>query len=290
MTRKLTSIRPHALENSTRGHNTVNNRRQSRGEKNNVCSRASGIGTTLNSNTNVGLLQGRSIIDTISRHTDKHSTILEQLYDTVLVLWNDLRETIGLDDTIRQHIFRDRRVNKLVGVENGTVHAKTMGNLFCNNELISSDHFDVDAKLFTPGNGLARVGPGRVEKRNHSNKLKLSHFWINRAGDTEGSESTAGKVVHSISSLLVPTTDLNNNLRSTLNGSELFTRRQVSHFGFSIFGGRIEGDKAIDFVPGNSVVVTILIFEEVNALFGSLSRGRFNGVVGARLGSKVSSQ
>ncbi len=108
----------HAVENLAGGLEGIDDGTETRGKEDDIGSRAGSVGSTLDGNTGIGLLQGRRIVDTVTGHGNKVTTLLKNLDDVVLVLGEDLGETISsLDEIVdleirachRRHRDRDAR-------------------------------------------------------------------------------------------------------------------------------------------------------------------------------------
>jgi hypothetical protein len=100
------------VENLAGSLEGVNDGTETRGKEDDIGSRAGSVRGTLDGNTSIGLLQRGSVVDTITSHGNKVTTLLKNLDDIVLVLGEDLGETIG-------------SLNEIVDLRTGNVTATT---------------------------------------------------------------------------------------------------------------------------------------------------------------------
>jgi hypothetical protein len=90
----------HALENLASSLDGEDDGGQTGGEEDDISGSLGSLGGTFNSNTAVRLLKRRGVVDTVSGHSSQVTTLLQHLYDLVLVFGEDFGETIGALDEI----------------------------------------------------------------------------------------------------------------------------------------------------------------------------------------------
>ena len=91
----------HSVEDLPAGLQGVNDGGETGCEEDNVGCGASGVRGTLDSDTGVSFLEGRSVVDTITCHGDEVTSLLEDLDDIILMVGENLCKTIGgLDEII----------------------------------------------------------------------------------------------------------------------------------------------------------------------------------------------
>ncbi|KAH6235051.1 hypothetical protein HBI42_021380 [Parastagonospora nodorum] len=90
----------HTLENLAGSLDGQDDRRQTRGKEDDISGGLSSLGGTLDSNTTVRLLERRGVVDTVSGHGSQVTTLLQHLYDLVLVFGEDFGETVGALDKV----------------------------------------------------------------------------------------------------------------------------------------------------------------------------------------------
>ncbi|KAI6756513.1 hypothetical protein HG530_011111 [Fusarium avenaceum] len=112
------------MKDLARSLKSIDDSTETRSEENNIGGRTSGVRGTLNSNTSIGLLQRGSIVDTVTSHGNKVTTLLENLDDIVLVLGENFSETIGsLNEIVNlrtRHITTAAKTETLSVVDVGT--------------------------------------------------------------------------------------------------------------------------------------------------------------------------
>ena len=99
-----------------------------------------GISCSLDSDTDVGLLESRSVVGTVSSHGHELSSALQVLDDSKFVLGNDLCEAVGPFD-----LFNDGELVFVfvdlvhAGVEDVAEHSETLGDFDCNDLLVACE-------------------------------------------------------------------------------------------------------------------------------------------------------
>ena len=89
---------PHTLENDTGTTNGVNDCGETWLGQDNISGTTSGVGSTLDSDPDIGTGQGGSVIGTIAGHAAKVTRTLETLDNLVLVFGENASETVNIED------------------------------------------------------------------------------------------------------------------------------------------------------------------------------------------------
>ena len=115
------------------------------GKEDNIGGGASGVGGTLDGNTSISLLQRGGVVDTVTSHGNEVATLLENLDDGVLVLGEDLGETIGSLDEIVDlgagHVTAATETETLSVVDVGA-ETELAGSLTGDADGVTSQHLD----------------------------------------------------------------------------------------------------------------------------------------------------
>jgi len=182
----------HALENLASGLDGKNDGGETWGEEDNIGGGLGSLRGTLDGNTTVRLLERWSIVDTVTSHGSQVTTLLEHLDDLVLVLWENLCETVGTLNEIVLHSAGKTTVDELGRVVNLGTESKHLASLLGDSDSVTSQHLDWDTKSLSLNNGLGSVVTWRVEHRKHTEE----NPWlvVLPVGDTEGTETTAGEL------------------------------------------------------------------------------------------------
>lgn len=108
----------HALENLARDLDGGDDGGQTGSEEDNVSGGLGSLSGTLDGDTAVRLLERWSIVDTVTSHGRKMATLLKHLDNLVLVLGENLGETVGLLAKIMHGATGETTVDKSVGIVN----------------------------------------------------------------------------------------------------------------------------------------------------------------------------
>ncbi|KAH0357736.1 plasma membrane H+-ATPase Pma1, partial [Aureobasidium melanogenum] len=138
----------------------------------------SSLSGTLDSDTTVRLLERRSVVDTVTSHGSQVTTLLEHLDDLVLVLGEDLSETISLLNEIVLGSTGETTVDELSRVVNLGTESKHLASLLGNSDSVTSKHLDGNTKLLSLNDGLGGVltrrATPRERKPRRANSVALS--------------------------------------------------------------------------------------------------------------------
>lgn len=162
------------------------------GEEDNVSGGLGSLSGTLDSDTTVGLFQGRGVVDTVTSHGSKMATLLKHLDDLVLVLGENFGETVSALAKVVDSAAGHVAVKELVGVVNLGTHGKHAASLLGDSDGVTSKHLDRETESLSLGDGLGGILTGRVEEGKHAEHLPGAIGLLD--GDSERSETTAGEL------------------------------------------------------------------------------------------------
>lgn len=212
----------HSLENLSGDLDGGNNGGETWSEENDIGGSLSGFSGTLDGNTTVRLLQRWSVVDTVTSHGSKMSTLLEHLDDLVLVLRENLSETISLLNEIVLSSSGKTTVNELVRVVNLGTESQHLAGLLGDSDSVTSQHLDGKTKNLSFSDSRGGILTRRVEHRQHSKQLPWLVTLLD--SDTQRSETTSGElgslVLVEIGLLLGTLTKVENGLWSSLGAGE----------------------------------------------------------------------
>ncbi|TLD16715.1 uncharacterized protein PgNI_01314 [Pyricularia grisea] len=182
----------HALEDLPGDLDSRHDCSETGGEEDNVSSGLGSLGGTLDSDTTVGLLQGRGIVDTVTSHGSEMATLLKHFDDLVLVLGENFGKTISalakVVDSAASHVA----VEELVRVVNLGTHGKHAAGLLGDSNGVTSKHLDGETESLSLSDGLGGILTGRVEEGKHAKHLPGAIGLLD--GNSERTETTAGEL------------------------------------------------------------------------------------------------
>jgi hypothetical protein len=185
----------HSVEDLARSLKGINDGTQTRSKEDDIGSRSGSIGSTLDSNTSIGLLQRGSIVDTITSHGNEVTTLLKNLDDVVLVLGEDLGETIGsLNEIVNLrtgHVTTTAKTEALSVVDVGTKTELTR-SLTGNTDSVTSKHLDGETKALGLVDSAGSVVSRGVRAGHDSEDLPSTLTSL--ASNTKRSETTCGEL------------------------------------------------------------------------------------------------
>ncbi|GKT88394.1 LOW QUALITY PROTEIN: hypothetical protein Ct61P_06244 [Colletotrichum tofieldiae] len=182
----------HALENLARQLDGGDDGAETGGKEDDIGGGLGGLGGTLDGNTAVRLLQGGSVVDTVTSHGSQVTTLLKHLDDLVLVLGENLGETVGALAEIVDGGAGHVAVEKLVGVVNLGTELEHAAGLDGNGVGVTSKHLDLETESLGLENGLAGIAARGVEEGQHAEHLPGAILLLD--GNGEGTETTAGEL------------------------------------------------------------------------------------------------
>jgi len=182
----------HTLENLTGDLDCRDNGGETWGEEDNIGSGLSGFSSTLDGDTTVGLLERWSVVDTVTSHGSQMSTLLQHLDDLVLVLGEDLGETISLLDKIVLGGSRETTVDETFRVVNLGTESQHLASFLGNSDGITSKHLNRETENLGFSDGRGGILTRRVEHGQHAEQLPFSVTFLN--GNTKGTETTTSEL------------------------------------------------------------------------------------------------
>ena len=211
----------HTLEDLAGKLDSVDNGAETRGKENNVSSSLGSFSGTLDSNTTIGLLEGRSVVDTVTSHGSQVATLLQHLDDLVLVLGENFSETISLLNEVVLGRAGETTVDKTLRVVDLGAESQHLAGFLGDGKSITSQHLDGKTEVLGFGDGVGSVLTRGVKHGVHAEQLPGLTLLLN--GNTKGTETTASE----LSSLLTELAGLllralghsEDSLGSTLGGS-----------------------------------------------------------------------
>lgn len=133
----------HPLEDASASEDSADNDTKTWLSEHNVGSTSCSICSISNSNTNVGLLKSRGIIDTISGHTDDVLLLLQPLHDLIFVL-------CITRNTLRNANIESKQAGKSASIQ--AIPGKTPAKPSAFSMSSSTGSASSEASLFCPSN------------------------------------------------------------------------------------------------------------------------------------------
>ena len=233
----------HTLENLAGSLDGKNDGRQTGSKEDDIGGGLSSLGGTLDGDTAVRLLQGRSIVDTVTSHGSQVTTLLEHFDDLVLVLGENLSETIGTLDKIVLSSTGKTTVDKLGRVVNLGSEGKHLAGLLGDSDSVTSQHLDGDTELLSLNDGLGGILTGRVEHGQETKEDPVTVVLL--VSDTKGTETTAGELgsllLVQVGGDLIAVGEVDNGLGGTL-GADVLVTTHVADSGNTL-GDGVEGSE-----------------------------------------------
>lgn len=261
----------HAVENLAGGLESVNDGRKTGSKEDNIGGGASSIGCTLDSDTSVSLLERGSVVDTVTSHGHEVATLLKNLDDVVLVLGEDLSETIGsLDEVIdlgTRHLTTATET-KTLSVVDVRSETELAGSLTSDTDGVTSQHLDGQTKSLGFVDGTGGIVTRRVRARHDTEDLPRVISAL--AGNTKRTETTGSKLGDLV---LVGLIDiggdgvvlfdgLEDEERSSLDADDALALRRLDD-GLDLLGDGVEGVEVEDLVLGEDVLCAWVVLERL---------------------------
>jgi hypothetical protein len=182
----------HTLENLTSDLDGRDNGVKTRGEEDNIGGGLGSFGSTLDGNTTIRFLERWSIVDTVTSHGSKMSTLLQHFDDLVLVLRENFSETIGLLNEIVLSRSRETTVDETFRVINLGTEGKHLASFLSNSNSITSQHLDGKTENLSFSDSGSGIITRRIEHRKHSEELPVLVTLLD--GNTQRTESTTSEL------------------------------------------------------------------------------------------------
>jgi hypothetical protein len=185
----------HAVENLAGSLESIDDGAETRSQEDDISGGAGSVRGTLDGNTGIGLLQGWGIVDTVTSHGNEVTTLLENLDDVVLVLGEDLSESIsGLDEIVNLgtgHVTTTTETETLSVVDVGT-ETELAGGFTGYTDGITSQHLDGETESLGFVDGAGSIVTRGVRAGHDTENLPLAFAAL--AGNTEGTETTGSEL------------------------------------------------------------------------------------------------
>lgn len=248
----------HTVENLARSLEGVDDSTKTGGKEDDIGGRASGVRGTLDSDTSVSLLQRGSVVDTVTGHGNQVATLLQDLDDVVLVLGENLGETIrSLNEVVNLragHVTTATKTQALSVVDVGT-KTELAGSLTSDADGITGKHLDGQTQVLGLVDGAGGIVTGRVGAGHDTKDLPGTLATL--TGNTKGTETTGSELgnlvlvvlVDSLGDLVVLLDGLENEKRSTLDAGNDLTLGGLDNGG-NLLGDGVEGMELKDLVLG----------------------------------------
>lgn len=261
----------HAVENLAGSLEGIDNGTETRGKENNIGGGAGGVRGALDGNTSIRLLQGGSVVDTVTSHGNEVATLLENLDDGVLVLGEDLGETVsGLDKVVdlgTGHVTTTTETKALSVVDVGA-ETELAGSLTGNTDGVTSQHLDGQTKGLGLVNGAGSVVARGVRAGHDTENLPRATLTL--AGNTKRTETTGGELgdavlvglVNLLGDGVVLLDGLEDEERGTLDAGDALTLGRLDE-GLDLLGDGVEGVELEDLVLGEDGLGTGVVLERL---------------------------
>ena len=238
-------VRLHTLENLASDLDGGDDSAKTRSEEHNIGGGLRSFGSTFDGNTTVRLLQGGSIVDTVTSHGSEMATFLQHLDDLVLVLGENFSETIGLLNEIVLSRTRKTTVDETLRVVDLGTESKHLASLLGNSDGITSKHLDGKTKNLGLSDGGSGILTRGVEHRQHAEQLPFLVTFLD--SDTKRTETTSSELgslslVH-VGGLLGAVAEVQDSLGSALGTDVLDTI--LLALGGDTLGDRVEGSELV---------------------------------------------
>lgn len=246
----------HAVENLARRLEGINDGTETGGKEDDIGGRAGSVRGTLDGNTSIGLLERGGVVDTVTSHGNEVATLLENLDDVVLVLGEDLGETIGSLDEIVDlragHVTTATETKALSVVHVGAETELARG-LTSDTDGITSKHLDGQTERLGLVDGAGSVVTRGVGAGHDAENLPGALTTL--AGNTERAETTGGELgdlvlvglVNLLGDGVVLLDGLENEQRGTLDADDALALGRLDDGG-DLLGDGVEGVEVEDLV------------------------------------------
>lgn len=248
----------HAMENLAGSLEGVDDGTETGGKEDNIGGGTGSIRGTFDGDTSIGLLQGGSVVDTVTSHGNEVAALLENLDDGVLVLRKDLGETISsLDEIIdlrTRHVTTPTETKTLSVVDVGA-ETELARSFTGNTDGVTSKHLDGETETLGLVDSAGSVVTRGIRAGHDSENFPSTLTAL--ACNTERTETTGSKlgdaVLVSLVDLLgngvVLLDSLENEERCTLDTDDAFALRGLDN-SLDLLGDGVKGVEVDNLVLG----------------------------------------
>jgi hypothetical protein len=246
------------MEDLTGSLESINDSGETWGKEDDIGSGTSSVGRTLDGNTSISLLERWSIVDTVTSHGNEVTTLLKNLDDIVLVLWEDLSETIGslneIVDLRTWHLTSSTETELLSVVDVGT-ETELAGSFTSNTDGITSQHLDRETESLGFIDSLCGIVTWGIRARHNTENFPMT--FTASASNTKGTETTSSELSDLVlvigSNLfwdrMIFLNSAENEERSTLDANDTLALWRLDNGG-NLLGDGIEWVELEDLVLG----------------------------------------
>ena len=235
----------HTLENLASDLDGQDDGGETGGEEDDISGSLGSLSGTFDGDTTIGLLERGSVVDTVTSHGSQVTTLLQHLDDLVLVLGENLSETVGTLDEIVLSSARETTVDELSRVVDLSTESKHLASFLGDSNSVTSQHLDGDTELLSLNDGLSGIFTGRVEHREETKENPVAAILL--VSDTKGTETTPSEigslVTEQPSGLLIAVGQVENSLGSSL-GADVLVAAHVANRGDTL-GDGVEGSELL---------------------------------------------
>lgn len=235
----------HTLENLASDLDGQDDGRETGSEENDISGSLGSLSGTFDGNTTIGLLERGSVVDTVTSHGSQVTTLLQHLDDLVLVLGENLSETIGTLNKIVLGSARETTVDKLSRVVDLGTESKHLAGFLGDGNSVTSQHLDGNTELLSLNDGLSGIFTGRVEHREETKENPVTTILL--VSDTKGTETTPSEigslVTEQPSGLFIAVGQVEDGLGSSL-GADVLVSAHVANSGNTL-GDGVEGSELL---------------------------------------------
>ena len=261
----------HAVENLARSLEGIDDGAETGGKEDDIGGRAGSVRGTLDGNTSIGLLERGSVVDTVTGHGNQVAALLQDLDDVVLVLGEDLGETIGSLDEIVDlragHVTAATETEALSVVDVGA-ETELARSLTSDTDGITSKHLDGQTERLGLVDGAGGIVTRGVRAGHDAENLPRALTAL--ASNTERAETTGGELgnlvlvglVNLLGDGVILLDGLEHEQRGTLDADDALALGRLDNGG-DLLGDGVEGVEVKDLVLGEDTLGAGVVLERL---------------------------
>ena len=158
----------HTLEDLSCNLDGADNSAKAGCEEDNISGGLSGFRGSFYRNTTIRLLERRRVVNTVTCHGCKMSSLLYHFDDLVFMFGEDFSETISSLYEIMLSCAAKTTVDQSVGVVDFSTQSQHLAGFFGNSDSITCKHLHLKTKELSLSDGLSGIFTGRIEHGQHS--------------------------------------------------------------------------------------------------------------------------
>lgn len=259
----------HTMENLAGSLEGIDDSRETGSKENDIGSGTSSVRGTLDGNTSIGLLQGWGIVDTVTSHSNQVTTLLQDLDDIVLVLGEDLSETISsLDEIVDLRTGHGTATTETetLSVVDVSTETELAGSFTSNTDGVTSQHLDGQTESLGLRDSLEGIVTWGVRAGHDTEDLPGTLTTL--ASNTERTETTGSELsdlvlvsgVDLLGDGVVLLDSLENEERGTLDASDALALGRDDDSS-DLLGDGVEGMEVNDVVLGKNRLGARVVLE-----------------------------